>query len=75
MGESTAQIEQLIGRQRNQLEADVQQLQQQLRAMVDWRIQTRRHPWRAAATVFLASYLAGILFGRLIRRSRPAPTR
>ena len=68
MGETAAQIEQLIGQQRDRLESDVQQLQSQLRSMVDWRLQMRRHPWRAAATVFFATYLAGLLFGRIFRR-------
>ncbi len=44
MGETAAQIESLIGQQREQLESDVQELQRQLRSMVDWRIQVRRHP-------------------------------
>ena len=67
MGETAAQIEQQIGRQRDQLDSDLQQLQRQLRSMVDWRQQARRHPWGTAVTVFMAAYFAGILFGRLIR--------
>jgi len=68
VGETAAQIEQLIGQQRDQLESDVQHLRSQLRSMVDWRQQVERHPWGAAATVFMASYLAGTLMGRLFRR-------
>ncbi len=68
MGETAAQIEELIGQQRDQLESDVQHLQSQLRSMVDWRQQVERHPWGAAATVFMAAYLAGIFFGRFFRR-------
>lgn len=67
MGETSAQLEQLIGQQRDQLESDVQQLRSQLRSIVDWRVQVQRHPWRAAATVFLVTYLAGSMFGRIIR--------
>lgn len=67
MGETAAQIEQLIGRQRDQLDSDVQQLQRQLRSMVDWRLQVQRHPWQAAAVAFMATYLTGLLVGRLIR--------
>ena len=67
MGETAAQIEQLIGQQRDQLDSDVQQLRSQLRSMVDWRLQVQRHPWGAAAAAFAATYLVGILFGRLFR--------
>jgi ElaB/YqjD/DUF883 family membrane-anchored ribosome-binding protein len=68
VGETAAQIEQLIGRQRDQLESDVQQLQSQLRSMVDWRLQVRRHPWGAAATAFAATYLVGMMLGSIFRR-------
>jgi len=68
VGETAARLEQLIGQQREQLDSDVRQLQSQLRSMVDWRVQTRRHPWGAAAVVFMASYLVGSLLGRLFRR-------
>jgi len=69
VGETAAQIEQQIGRQRDQLDSDVQQLQRQLRSMVDWREQMHRHPWGAAAAAFMAAYLTGILFGRLFRET------
>lgn len=77
MGETAAQIKQLIGQQRDQLDSDVQQLQSQLRSIVDWRLQVRRHPWATAAAVFMATYLAGRLFGRIgsdrpQSRTRPA---
>lgn len=67
MGETAAQIEQLIGQQRHQLDSDVQQLQSQLRSMIDWRLQVQRHPWAAAATAFAATYVMGALLGRLLR--------
>jgi hypothetical protein len=68
VGETAAQIEQLIGQQRDQLDSDVQQLKSQLRSMVDWRLQMQRHPWGVAAAVFVATYWVGILFGRSFRR-------
>jgi hypothetical protein len=67
VGETAEQIETLIDEQRERLDSDVQQLQRQLRSMVDWRIQVRRHPVRVAATVFVGAYLLGITLGRLIR--------
>lgn len=70
MGETAAQIERLIGQQRDQLESDVQQLRSQLRSMVDWRLQVQRHPWGAAATVFVATYWAGRMFVRIFRSIR-----
>ena len=69
MGETAAQIKQLIGEQRDRLDSDVKQLQSQLRSIVDWRLQMQRHPWGAAATVLVATYLAGLLLGRMFRRS------
>jgi hypothetical protein len=68
VGETAAQIEQQIDEQRDQLESHVQHLRSQLRSLVDWRQQVERHPWKAAATVFLATYWMGKVFGRAYRR-------
>jgi hypothetical protein len=68
VGETTTQIKRRIGQQRDQLEAEVEQLQSQVRSMFNWREQVERHPWGAAATVFVAAYWAGRRVVRVIRK-------
>jgi hypothetical protein len=70
MGETAAEIESLLGRQREQLDSDVQRLQQQLRSMVDWRTQLHRHPLPVAAVAFAVAYMFGTALGRSIQALR-----
>jgi hypothetical protein len=70
MGESTDQIETHIRSERDDLQSNLEELEDRVRAAADWRKQFRRHP---AAMLGLA-VAGGVLIGRATRLRRPRAT-
>lgn len=71
MGETTDQIETHIKSTRVDLASNLNELQDKVRSVTDWRQQFQKHP----AVFMTAATVGGVLLSQLLRRSnRPAVT-
>ena len=61
MGESTNQIERDIAAERNELGRNLQLLENKARALTDWRMQFRKHPFALMAVALGGGALLGVL--------------
>ena len=64
-GETLEQIEQHIDATRTQLGANLNELETQLRNVVDWRVQFDSRPW----TLLGLAFGAGLLLSSMVRRA------
>lgn len=71
MGEDTGQIERQIRAERSNLDRNLQELQSQARALIDWRTHYRKH---AGATLAVA-FGGGLLIALIARRRRSTAPR
>jgi len=70
MGETPVEIEAEIATKRAELGRDLQEIEQRVRAAMDWREQARRHPAAALALGFGVGVLLGLTPNLWGQRSR-----
>lgn len=70
MGETSDKLASEINRSREDLKANLQELENRVKAVTDWRAQFRRHP----GAMIVVALVGGVLLSSLIgKRGMPGP--
>jgi hypothetical protein len=67
MGETTDQIASRIDQTREELKANLEELESRAKDVLDWREQFRRHP----GPMFVAALFAGVVLSSILGRNLP----
>jgi hypothetical protein len=74
VGETTHQIENHLGKTRDELGENLHELEHKLQDMADWRYHYRNHPLALVGVAFGGGVLLAALFGGRRRRTSHAPS-